>query len=332
MQTQDREDDIIDLRQLASAIWRARWAVLGLLIVGWAVTVAIYLQKPRRFAAHSAFVFKSAEPNSSLFNIASMVGIRDLSSKGPDISSYYESVLFSDEFLSKVANRKYATKGDSVKLDELWKLEPAAPGDDYEYRMTMKRIGRLKGGKHILATKNKLTGVITLKTSFEDPLVSQQVNRLILELLEDHLRLDSKSQARENHRFILDRVEEIRGDLRRSEDALVAFNLANLNPTSPRLLLELSRLKREATLNQELFLELKKQLELAKIEELKYNPLVDVLSAAGRPLHPERRGMGKAMVLVTGVVGLLGMVLALLWHWFGIHFRKPRQPRAAAPA
>jgi uncharacterized protein involved in exopolysaccharide biosynthesis len=132
-----------------------------------------------------------------------------------------------------------------------------------------------------------------------------------VDLLNDYLLNNTKSQVGENRRFVQKRLEEVGADLRKSEDLLLAFQMRNQSMTSPPILMEMARLRRTMEINQQIYLELKKQLEMARIEELKEIPLIEVISPAQYPLFPDRRLNIKRWAIITW----FGLVLGIAAAW-----------------
>ncbi len=68
--------------------------------------------------------------------------------------------------------------------------------------------------------------------------------------------------------------------------------------------MEQERLAREVEINSTVFVELKKQLEIAKIEEIKNIPLINVLDPA-RPPAKKSSPVRSVIVLVTFFVSII---------------------------
>jgi uncharacterized protein involved in exopolysaccharide biosynthesis len=81
--------------------------------------------------------------------------------------------------------------------------------------------------------------------------------------------------------------------LKKSEVVLKEFREKNRKVAdSPQLMMEQERLARDVQINSTVFIELKKQLEVAKIEEIKNIPIINVLDVARPPVRrssPARR-------------------------------------------
>ena len=147
-------------------------------------------------------------------------------------------------------------------------------------------------------------------------IANRMANRL------DQLNQDiGRSNAREQREFIAGRRAEISTELQAQEERQKVFRETNRNYTSsPHLMLEFERISRRVRLGEEVYLTLTRELELAKIDEIKDVPVINVLDKALSPTshhYPRRSLIVVATFLLSIVVGLF-LVLA----WSGRqHFR-----------
>jgi uncharacterized protein involved in exopolysaccharide biosynthesis len=123
------------------------------------------------------------------------------------------------------------------------------------------------------------------------------------------MRWKKITNASEQRKWIETRLKQVEQDLRNSEEQLKDFREKNRRVLdSPELLLQQQRLARAVEINSTLFIELKKQYELAKIEEIKNIPIVNVLDPARAPVRkagPKRATNTVLMFLLT-LVGTSG--------------------------
>ena len=85
-------------------------------------------------------------------------------------------------------------------------------------------------------------------------------------------------QSTENRKFIEDRLLEAKQELSASEKVLVNFQKQNLmTENDPDLQLQFARHLRNIEVNQEVYISLRQQYELSKIEELKDRPVINKL-------------------------------------------------------
>jgi len=115
----------------------------------------------------------------------------------------------------------------------------------------------------------------------------------------------------EKVRFIEQRIVAVKNDLETSEKNLKSFRERNRQTSSPALQLELERITREVEIQKNVFLTLKQQYELSKIEEVQEGSVFQILDEPKLPLYPINRNI-KLSLIVSFIFGAgLGLVLAL---------------------
>ena len=116
------------------------------------------------------------------------------------------------------------------------------------------------------------------------------------------------ARARRQKSFIEGRLDSVKADLEKAEQALRDFREENRAiQDSPALRMQEGRLLRAVALNEQLYSTLAAQYELAKIEEVKNLPVIDVLDEATPPYRraKPRRSFRFAAGLVLGFLALL---------------------------
>ena len=164
-------------------------------------------------------------------------------------------------------------------------------------------------------TTDPKTGIVTISVDAEEPQLAAGIANAIVEELKTYNQNVRTSRAKENRVFIEKRLAETEEALTGAEETLKIFRERNRMFDAPELQLVQGRLTREVTIQQEIFITLKKQHELAKIEEIKETPVVNVLDPAVAPLlrtRPKR----KQTVMLAGVVSLfLGVFMAFVLQY-----------------
>ena len=153
---------------------------------------------------------------------------------------------------------------------------------------------------------------------------SAWINEQVLERTHDQRLLDRladfnvhtrQSTAGERRRFIEGRVATAEQELRTGEGALRTFYERNRQwQSSPQLRFEEQRLNRQVTVQQDLYLILRREYETARIEEVNNTPVLTIIdhpSVPGRRLTPQRMA---TVLLVTLIVAILASALAILWQ------------------
>jgi uncharacterized protein involved in exopolysaccharide biosynthesis len=332
--SQPAENDEIDLTRLIARILRHKTIAIVVAVISFAGAF-IYAKFADKFYETSIkFVYQSStKQTGNLSALAALAGI-SIGSNSDDGSAYIEDIIKSTDFLSQFTDREWLIADTNktkdtlmpITLEEFWeiKIDSVAEADREEILKEV-IVSRMLKDKYIIYEQDKKTGIITLTTQFEDPKLSHDFNVAAYEELNKTLLEKMQSKAKENRKFIEGRLAEIKRDLKKSEEDLLFFEQQNREWIDPSMKLKESRLLREVTINQELTLQLQKQFELAKIEEARDMPLLDVIESPRRALiHSKPR---LKIVLAIGFIGGIfsGLLCALcvdLWNTEGKNFMK----------
>ncbi len=206
----------------------------------------------------------------ALSNVANLLG----ASPG-GYEKLYPTILTSEMVLRDVIYRPRRIEGfsDSVDLVGFWRIKESTPLEEYE--RALKRLRRDLD----ISIDNK-TNIVTVSLATTDAALSAQIVKEIVIGTDAFLRYQHRSYASEQGRWIDSRLSQVQADLRSAEDSLRTFRQINRAIASPALLLAESRLARQVDLNSALFLELSRQRELTKIDEIKNVPVLNVLDSA----------------------------------------------------
>lgn len=315
-QNSPNQSEEISLRDLVQTVLDARKAIIGAAFVSIILSLIICYTSPVVYQSTSKLMVKSGQDgtNYQLSGIAALAGIKLGASGSSSPSAYLAEVIRDSEFLKKLIEKKWVYKGDSLLLEEIWGMAPDTTVKNWEYRYFMQRINKLRGPA-IELSQDKKNGLLTLVTSFHNPSMAFQLNKQILFLIDEYIKSTLKSQAKENKVFIGQRIAEAKRDLRKSENELAHFRAKNIDVRAPMLLLEQERLMRNVTINQEIYIQLMKQYELAQIEEKKDQTLIEIVNSPEIPLR--RSKPNKRMIVMIGVFfgSFVGFVFHVVWNW-----------------
>jgi uncharacterized protein involved in exopolysaccharide biosynthesis len=218
----------------------------------------------------------------------------------------YPTIIKSEAVLKDVIYAKYKTEEhrDSVNLIQYWELKEKKPGGAYEDALTALRNG-------LDVSMDLKTSILTMSLETKEPRLSADIVNNVLDGLDKFILTKRTTSASEQRKFIEGRLVEVKKDLTNSEDALKDFRERNSQVRSPQLLLEQGRLERDLQINNTLFIELKKQYELAKIEEVKNMPVINVLDRARAAVYKDRPRRS-VIVIVTFMLVIAGVVTYLI--------------------
>ncbi|MCL2283711.1 MAG: Wzz/FepE/Etk N-terminal domain-containing protein [Fibromonadales bacterium] len=326
MSKEPEAEEEIDLLELVFSIikrtlkHKVAAVVVFILVSGLAFAIALLSTPFYKTNAKIIYQTSGGSQSGSLNALAALAGVS--SSKTDDPSAYLSDIILSNYMLQSILAEKWKVSlalpdtSTPVTLQTLWKIEPDTTQEDWQIRLEYGMLDALKKGGYIVFSQDKKSGVITLATEFEDPQVSYDVNNFVFKQLNDILLNKMHFKASENRKFTEERLSEVKESLNKAEEVLRSFRQNNRLRIDPTDQLEDSRLQRDVLMNQEIMIQLQKQYELAKIEEARDMPVLDVIDIPMKPIEkskPKRR----LIVLAGGVAAVFFAILtAVLYDVF----------------
>ena len=147
-----------------------------------------------------------------------------------------------------------------------------------------------------------------MEVLFNEPQLSADIANYISNYVIDFVNLEQKRFAEKTKDFTKKRFELSEYDLIASENKLTEFR--KIHPRSldtPELQLERLRLIRDVEVNQEVFVTLRNQLEIAKIEEAKERLFINILDRAEPSINKEH----PRTILLLIIFSFLGVLFSL---------------------
>jgi len=308
----EREDfherEEFHLIDYVNVLLKRRWMIiLGVLLC--VIFSGIYSKSQSPVYIASAKFLSSRNPDMTS-RMGTLIGTsgRIESLENNVTSEYYTLLLKSSPFLERIANKKFFSKemGEEVDLISYYKVE----ADNEVERLTL--ITKTIGGNLDIST-DRTTKVVSISYSTGEPKLSAAIVNVFLEELIIYNQDVKESKTKQNREFIEDRLEENRKLLKNAETELANFTAKNKIIGTPALEIELDRLKRNVKVQEEVFLTLRKQLELAKIEEQEKKPVIEILEKAAPPLYKSSPKVRRNVIL-AGFVSLflfIGIAFAI---------------------
>jgi len=300
------KDEEIDLLQyFAVVIKRLKMIIIGTAII---VIIAIVysLFATEYFKASTTFV--SVEADKSLASLGALAGIAGtfgLSTKLGSESSpeFYAQLLKTREVIRPILIDSLFDSeklGRKATLIEIYEIE-----GDNDLEVFEKGLEFFLD--HMFLNVDNNTGILNLTLeSIEPNLAADIANLLVIQLNKYNLKT-RRSIAKEKFIFIEKRLEESESELLLSEDKLKIFLSKNRKFNSPELLFEQGRLQRQLEISQQIYLTVRKEFELARIEEIRDTPVINVLDKAEPPFE-KSRPKRTIIVIVAGFLGLFANV------------------------
>ncbi|GAB3931382.1 lipopolysaccharide biosynthesis protein [Larkinella terrae] len=163
----------------------------------------------------------------------------------------------------------------------------------------------------ITTTYERRTGIVTIEAIMADPVVAATVARLSLEYLTNYITSYRTQKVRNQERFLIQQVEQARRRYQAAEYELESYRDRNRSLYSGLARISEQRLQAEFLLAQNVYNDLSRQLEQAKIRVQEETPVFKMLEPPRVPLRANgpRRTLIIFAALAAGVVAGLGWTL-----------------------
>ena len=266
-------------------LWTNRRPILLLSVLSAMVTLVLGFFLPRYYRAEATLLPETETSNltgiTQFADIAQLTGI--VPAQG-EMSRLYPAILESESVILEVLESLFQTSRfrDSVNLITYFGIQEDTPEEESE--QAIERINDL-----LETSYDNKTGIVTVTVEMPEPRLAAEVLNRLITGLDRFMRVKRVTSASEQLRWIVSRLGQVEEELKGAEDSLRSFRDRNRRiMDSPGLLMQQQRLIREVEISSTTFIELKKQYELAKIEEIKNTSLINILDEARPPTRHER--------------------------------------------
>jgi len=306
------DDDEIDLIDLFAVVWHRKVMVILVTVIAavFIVTLSIIsllLPQDKSFLPNvytpkasllisdnsSGGLSSLLSSSSSLSSLASLAGVN--LSGGGDYKSLAIYLAGSDSLLDAVV--------DKFGLMEKYKKDKFA-----------RTAARKEVEKSLKAEVDDKSGVLVISYTNKDPALARDIVNFVVNYLDDRfssLGLDNKKQKKINlEKSIANTYQEIENLQLNARNIVQSVGQRTVN--SPAVGLETSRLQLELKAQQEIYVQLKAQYEIVKIDMESETPIFQVLE---RPEVPELKSgpsRGLLCIIVTFAAFFLSVLAAFV--------------------
>ena len=228
-----------------------------------------------------------------------------LDALGEDLSALFGRLLESRRLGLALLGRDFVdADGDTLRL-----LERLRPGDGGEPRRADRALADLRSGL-LSSSLDARSGLTRVAVAMHDPVLAAAVANACVEELDALLREVRTGHAAKQVAFVRGRLAETERDMEAAEESLRDFRDRNRSVAgSPDLRLREQRLVRDVTLKEQLYITLKQQLELERIDEERNVPVIVVVDPAVPPTrkHAPRRLASTATAAVIAFLAALAV-------------------------
>lgn len=295
-----------------------RWRVVAaitvvMVLLGLTATLVI----PPVYRSHASFVANSSSGSklqgaaggtSGLGGIISQLG----GSVGGDPSespNFYVELLGSRELLTRLLQSRFpdprATNlRDSATLISILRIKK----DDPQSRM---EVAVKEMTKSISAGLDPKTNLVWFSVDARWPDLSAQMANRLIELVSNFNRETRVSRAKAKRNFLQMRHDSAQTALRAAEERQRFFYEQNRGIISaPSLKYDEQRIRREVDLASDLYINLDRQLEVARIDEINDAALITVIDAAVVPRKAQWPRYGVVLMSTVALGLLIGLLFA----------------------
>ena len=253
-----------------------------------------------------------------LAGLASQFGVNVPMESSADLSSpsLYPELLRSRTFAEKILDKEFYLDEYGTKLPLLSILTHGDKPPKHGRDTLITEAVELLNEEYLAFDQDPKSTFSVIKVTAPEPMFAKELADVVLAELESLNRYFKSETVSEKNTFIENRIASVEGELEESEQALKDFNERNRQISSPALQLELERLERDVEVQKGIYLTLKQQLELAKIEEVQESSVVQILDTPQIALGPSNKNIVMSLVLSIILGGGLGILFGFLRSYF----------------
>lgn len=170
---------------------------------------------------------------------------------------------------------------------------------------------------NILVTVDEQSGIISLKVTMQDPVVSAMVTDTVMKNLQTYVTNYRTNKAKQDLEYTEKLYNEAKSDYYAAQQQYANFADSNRDIILTGFRTRQERLQNEATLAYSLYSQISQQLQLAKAKVQEVTPIYTVIQPASVPLNASKPS--KPMILLGFV--FLTLVGSIGWVLFGNDIR-----------
>lgn len=347
IEKQQIEDDEIDLIAIAKTIWEGRKVIIKSTIICTIIGLFIAIFSPKEYTATTTFIPQVNDGKSmggSLGGLAAMAGINMGSmASNTDISpSLYPQIIASTDFCKDVMTMEmtirginhpitfydYFIEGKSTSVIDIIKrytiglprliinkIKTISKEDHNSINLT-ERITSLSKDEYelkkiitkiITANYNEDEGIVLLSAVMPEPYPAAQIAQKALQTLQKHVTQYKTQKAQVELHFVQDRYMEQKVIFEDAQLALAMYTDKNKNITSAKAKSEYEKLNTNYQLKFNVYSELAKQLEQAKLKVTENTPSFSIIQDVEVPNEksaPKRGFIITISIIIGGFIGL----------------------------
>ena len=316
----------IDLSKISNSIKVNKMNILYSTLIGFIVSILYIVIATPYYQSYISINpigdnINSGRSVGGLQSLASEYGVNlNVADFINDKPSFYIPDIVNSRILKKaVISNKWNTNNGEVDLIDYWQIN-----DTTKFSIG-KLIGSFLGGnenKNLelrfmdaaidklseqLLVQEEESGLIVISVLMEESQLAADISNFIANYIKEYVSDIMLSYSSTHRAFIEERLKYSKNELSQSEEELKEFSEKNpFAVDTPELQLQRGRLLRNMEVNQQVYITLRQQYEMARINELKEIPVINILDNA-EPASDEAKPQ---KLLTIFIVTLLSLILS----------------------
>jgi uncharacterized protein involved in exopolysaccharide biosynthesis len=294
------KDFVKKIKPYKYRLWavRKKFLLFNFIVLILALVYLLFIAKPY-FESTITILPEYGSKSNMLSQLSGLAELAGVQVGQPAPTEIYQNLLYSEMVVGKVIYARYKTEEypDSVNLIQYFEINDKDNNPVIQERKRFLKLYTVLTKSRISTDVDRMTKILSVKVTMPEGQLSADVANKLVEALDLYIRTQRKSYATEQSFYLEKRTSQIKDSLTLAENALKNFREKNrITTQSPNLLLEQARLSRNLEILQTVFIELTKQLEIAKIDQIKDAPVLNVKEFAKNPV--KKAGPKRAIGLI----------------------------------
>ncbi|GAB6146730.1 Wzz/FepE/Etk N-terminal domain-containing protein [Desulfocicer niacini] len=304
----DDKDDEIDLLELWDTLWRGKWFICGFTLLCALIALAVvFYVLPVTYKSDAVLQPTETGSGDSMSKLAALassiplpIDIAGGDNKSQNIVSFLNSRTLKMRLIQEhhLLPRFYPDLWDAQK--QQWNVD-----DSEDIPTPIKTLqDKILEDFYYSVSQDKETMLITISWVDEDPEFASEMLKHIIDKVTFYLENEYESDAERERKFVESRLASAEKNLEFWEQQIPSANLT------------LSKIQREHLAAQTVYTELRKQVELAKIAEVKE---IIRFKTLDKPFVPEMKYKPKRTLICTLTIfisAFFSVIFILFWQFF----------------
>ena len=302
----------VSVLSVVNILLKRRVMIGGIALTAALLVAAMITTGGRSYRAEASFMEQSRRSGGAAAGLAAQIGL-SVGGDGSQSPQFYVDLIASRAILEPLVDGHYRVVTDSgVREGTLPYILGAVAKTP-----ALRREAAIDDLKRRMQTSvTAQTGVVTLRVSHGSAALATEIAGRTLDLLNRFNLERRQTQAKQERQFTEQRLREAEAALREAEQRQQRFLERNrAYSSSPELVFEHDRLRRDVQMKQEIFTGVAQAHEQARVDAIRDTPVITVIVPPKIPARPEPRGLVRWTALSLVAALLFATSLAFLLEY-----------------